>query len=95
MLSISKIYVSRVSKSQKCGPGTTKSALLIIKKVDIAEQAHASLDVMELDSEKMRAELPFVFTNLYDGVELQTISSFILEWGILPERRPGKVDETA
>ena len=43
----------------------------------------------------MRGERPFVFTNLYDGVGLDTIISFILERGMLPERRPKKVAETA
>jgi len=50
---------------------------------------------MERDSKKMRGERPFVFTNLYDGVGLETIISFILERGMLPERRPGKVAATA
>ncbi|MEP2614368.1 MAG: urease accessory protein UreG, partial [Marinobacter alexandrii] len=59
------------------------------------EQVHASLKVMDRDSKKMRGERPFVFTNLYDGVGLETIISFILERGMLPERRPRKVAETA
>ncbi len=40
-------------------------------------------------------ERPFVFANLYDGVGLETIISFILERGMLPERRPAKLAETA
>ena len=68
---------------------------MIINKIDIGEQVHASLDVMDRDSKKMRGERPFVFTNLYDGVGLETIISFILERGMLPERRPKKVAETA
>jgi len=36
----------------------------------------------------MRGERPFVFTSLYDGVSLETIISFILERGMLSERRP-------
>ena len=73
---------------RKGGPGITKSDLLIINKIDIAEQVHASLEVMERDSKMMRGERPFVFTNLYDGVGLETIIQFILERGMLPERRP-------
>ena len=80
---------------RKGGPGITKSDLLIINKIDIAEQVHASLDVMDRDSKKMRGERPFVFINLYDEVGLETIISFILERGMLPDRRPGKVAETA
>lgn len=43
----------------------------------------------------MRGERPFVFTNLYDGVGLETFSSFILARGMLPERRPEKLAESA
>ncbi len=93
------IYVIDVSAGDKIprkgGPGITKSDLLIINKIDIAEQVHASLEVMDRDSKKMRGERPFVFTNLYDGVGLDEIISFILEKGMLPERRPGKLTESA
>jgi urease accessory protein len=93
------LYVIDVSAGDKIprkgGPGITKSDLLIINKIDIAEYVHASLDVMERDSKKMRGERPFVFANLYDGVGLETIISFILERGMLPERRPEKVAATA
>jgi urease accessory protein len=80
---------------RKGGPGITKSDLLIINKIDIAEYVHASLDIMARDSKMMRGERPFVFANLYDGVGLETIISFILERGMLPERRPEKLAETA
>ncbi|WP_404296814.1 urease accessory protein UreG [Halomonas sp.] len=86
------LYVIDVSAGDKIprkgGPGITKSDLLIINKIDIAEQVHASLAVMERDSKMMRGERPFVFTNLYDGVGLETIIQFILDCGMLPERRP-------
>ncbi len=86
------LYVIDVSAGDKIprkgGPGITKSDLLIINKIDIAEQVHASLEVMERDSRKMRGERPFVFTNLYDGVGLEEIIRFILDRGMLPERRP-------
>ena len=86
------LYVIDVSAGDKIprkgGPGITKSDLLIINKIDIAEYVHASLDVMERDSKKMRGERPFVFTNLYDGVGLEEIIRFILDRGMLDERRP-------
>ncbi|HCR99154.1 MULTISPECIES: urease accessory protein UreG [Halomonas] len=86
------LYVIDVSAGDKIprkgGPGITKSDLLIINKIDIAEQVHASLEVMERDSKKMRGERPFVFTNLYDGVGLEEIVRFILDKGMLDERRP-------
>ncbi|MDR5900105.1 urease accessory protein UreG [Halomonas vilamensis] len=86
------LYVIDVSAGDKIprkgGPGITKSDLLIINKIDIAEQVHASLDVMARDSKKMRGERPFVFTNLYDGVGLEDIIRFILDQGMLDDRRP-------
>ncbi|WP_434983594.1 urease accessory protein UreG [Vreelandella zhaodongensis] len=86
------LYVIDVSAGDKIprkgGPGITKSDLLIINKIDIAEQVHASLEVMERDSKKMRGERPFVFTNLYDGVGLEEVIRFILDKGMLEERRP-------
>lgn len=86
------LYVIDVSAGDKIprkgGPGITKSDLLIINKIDIAEQVHASLDVMARDSKKMRGERPFVFANLYDGVGLDDIIHFILDKGMLPDRRP-------
>ncbi|UTV86676.1 urease accessory protein UreG [Cobetia amphilecti] len=89
------LYVIDVSAGDKIprkgGPGITKSDLLIINKIDIAEQVHASLEVMDRDSRKMRGERPFVFANLYDGVGLEEIISFILDRGMLPERRPQKL----
>lgn len=85
------LYVIDVSAGDKIprkgGPGITKSDLLIINKIDIAEQVHASLEVMERDSKRMRGDRPFVFTNLYDGTGLETIINFILEKGMLPDRR--------
>ncbi|MCA1769620.1 MAG: urease accessory protein UreG [Halomonas sp.] len=93
------LYVIDVSAGDKIprkgGPGITKSDLLIINKIDIAEQVHASLAVMERDSKMMRGERPFVFTNLYDGVGLETIIQFILDRGMLPERRPPERRPTA
>ncbi|MFG6178382.1 urease accessory protein UreG [Halomonas sp. THAF12] len=86
------LYVIDVSAGDKIprkgGPGITKSDLLIINKIDIAEQVHASLAVMERDSKMMRGERPFVFTNLHDGIGLEEIIAFILDRGMLSERRP-------
>ncbi len=93
------LYVIDVAAGDKIprkgGPGITKSDLLIINKIDIAEYVHASLEVMDRDSKKMRGERPFIFTNLYDGVGVEEIISFILKEGMLPERRPEKLAANA
>ncbi|WP_251978519.1 urease accessory protein UreG [Salinicola avicenniae] len=85
------LYVIDVSAGDKIprkgGPGITKSDLLIINKIDIAEQVHASLEVMERDAKRMRGARPFVFANLHDGIGVETIVRFILDQGMLPERR--------
>ena len=64
------LYVIDVSAGDKIprkgGPGITKSDLLIINKIDIAEMVGASLDVMDTDTKRMRGNKPFVFTNLKD-----------------------------
>ncbi len=85
------LYVIDVAAGDKIprkgGPGITKSDLLIINKIDIAAQVHASLEVMNRDSRIMRGERPFVFTNLHDGIGVDSIVAFILERGMLPDRR--------
>ena len=70
------IYVIDVSAGDKIprkgGPGITRSDLLIINKIDLAEKVGANLEIMKTDTIKMRGELPWLFTNLQsgEGVEL-------------------------
>ena len=77
------IFVIDVGEGEKIprkgGPGITKSDLLVINKIDIAEYVHASLEVMEEDTKRQRGERPFVMTNLYDGIGLQEIIKWIKE----------------
>src|SRR5437763_9449127 len=65
------IYVIDVSGGDKIprkgGPGGTRSDLLVINKIDLAPYVGADLDVMSRDSRMMRADRPFVFTNLKTG----------------------------
>ena len=49
---------------RKGGPGIVRSDLLVINKTDLAPYVGASLEVMERDSEKMRKDRPFLFTNI-------------------------------
>ncbi|MCA9517948.1 MAG: urease accessory protein UreG, partial [Myxococcales bacterium] len=47
---------------RKGGPGITRSDLLVINKIDLAEHVGASLAVMERDARAQRGERPFLFT---------------------------------
>jgi urease accessory protein len=75
------IYVIDVSAGDKIprkgGPGITRSDLLVINKIDLAPHVGADLDVMERDSRRMRADRPFLFTNLKTGSGVAQVRSFI------------------
>jgi urease accessory protein len=81
------IYVIDVSAGDKIprkgGPGITKSDLLIINKIDVAELVGASLEVMDRDSKKMRGDKPFIFSNMKTKQGLDEIISFIETEGML------------
>ena len=81
------LYVIDVAAGDKIprkgGPGITKSDLLIINKIDLAPLVGASLEVMDRDAKKMRAERPFVFSNLKTGQGVDTIVKFIETEGML------------
>jgi urease accessory protein len=78
------IYVIDVAGGDKIprkgGPGITKSDLLVINKTDLAPYVGADLAVMERDSQKMRGEKPFVFTNLKQQTGLSDVVDFILRY---------------
>ncbi|MBK1667303.1 urease accessory protein UreG [Rhodovibrio sodomensis] len=79
------LYVIDVSAGDKIprkgGPGITRSDLLIINKIDLAPMVGADLDVMDRDARKMRAERPFVFTDLKAGQNLDTVAHFLISEG--------------
>lgn len=83
------IYVIDVAGGEKIprkgGPGITRSALLVINKIDLAPYVGADLDVMARDAKKMRGDRPFVFTNMRTGQGVQEIIDFIVKQGLLEE----------
>ncbi len=81
------LYVIDVAGGEKIprkgGPGITKSDLLIINKIDLAPHVGASLEVMERDTQRMRGERPYVFTNLKSGENVDRVIAFIERAGAL------------
>ncbi len=81
------LYVIDVSAGDKIprkgGPGITKSDLLIINKIDVAELVGASLEVMDRDTKRMRNGKPFVFSNMKTKQGLDEIIAFIEHEGML------------
>ena len=79
------IYVIDVCAGDKIprkgGPGITRSDLLVINKIDLAQYVGASLEVMDRDSKKMRGEKPFEFTNIKGGVGVKKVADFIVKSG--------------
>lgn len=75
------IYVIDVAEGEKIprkgGPGITKSSFFVINKIDLAPYVGASLEVMKNDTNKMRPQKPWCFTNLQTGQGLLEVSSFI------------------
>lgn len=81
------IYVIDVAEGEKIprkgGPGITRSDLLVINKIDLAPYVGASLEVMENDTQRMRPERPYVFTNLKENKGVDDIINFLVKAGML------------
>ncbi len=84
------IYVIDVSAGDKIprkgGPGITKSDLLIINKTDLAPLVGASLEVMDVDTKRMRGDKPFIFSNLKKAEGLDQIIQTLIHEGMLEEK---------
>jgi urease accessory protein len=84
------IYVIDVSAGDKIprkgGPGITRSDLLVINKIDLAPFVGASLEVMDRDAKKMRADRPFVFANVRAGQSVADVANFIIRTGGLKRK---------
>ena len=75
------IYVIDVSAGDKIprkgGPGITRSDLLLINKIDLADMVGADLNIMKSDTEFMRKGKPWFFTNLSNGIGVEEITQFL------------------
>lgn len=83
------IFVIDVSEGEKIprkgGPGITRSDLLLINKIDLAPYVDASLEVMETDARRMRAEKRFIKTNLKTMQGLEDVISWIKKYALLED----------
>ncbi len=75
------IYVISVCQGEeiprKGGPGITRSDLLVINKMDLAPHVGVDLDVMNHDALRMRATLPFVFSDMKRGEGVDRVLQFL------------------
>ena len=75
------IYVIDVSAGDKIprkgGPGITRSDLLLINKIDLADMVGADLNIMKTDTELMRNGRPWFFTNLCSGKGIEQVINFL------------------
>ncbi len=80
-LADASIFVIDVSGGDKIprkgGPGTSRSDLLVINKIDLAPHVGASLAVMERDAKAQRGDRPTLFTNLRDREGLAPVVAWV------------------
>src|SRR5574344_946658 len=78
------IYVIDVAEGEKIprkgGAGPTKSNFFVLNKSDLVPYVGASLEVMKLDTQKMRKDKPWTFTNLKTKEGLDMVVNFIEEY---------------
>ena len=77
------IYVIDVSAGDKIprkgGPGITRSDLLLINKIDLADMVGANLKIMEDDTNLMRNGKPWFFTNLCSGKGVSDVIKYLVD----------------
>ena len=75
------IYVMDVTNGEKMprkgGPGVTRSDLLLINKIDLAQYVGASLEAMARDTQAQRKQKPYIFTDLMSGQGLADVVGWV------------------
>lgn len=68
---------------RKGGPGITRSDLLLLNKIDLASYVGASLEVMKNDTQKMRGDRAFLFTNIRQKEGIADVIEWIKTYALL------------
>ena len=63
---------------RKGGPGITRSDLLLINKIDLADMVGANLNIMQKDTDLMRDGKPWFFTNLCSGKGVEDVIKYLV-----------------
>jgi urease accessory protein len=71
---------------RKGGPGVTRSDLLVINKVDLADHVGADLAVMERDAQSVRNGLPVALTSIRNGQGVDEVHERVAAWLADPPR---------
>ncbi|PWN46591.1 cobW-domain-containing protein, partial [Violaceomyces palustris] len=76
------VYVIDVAGGDKVprkgGPSITQSDVLVINKIDLAQQVGASLEVMKNDAHRVRDGAPTLFTSVRNNVGVEAVVDMIL-----------------
>ena len=79
------LYVISVCQGEKMprkgGPAITRSDLLIINKTDLAPYVGADLGVMEADTQRVRGDRPYIFTDLLRNKGVAEVAAVIGRMG--------------
>ncbi|MER7080257.1 urease accessory protein [Saccharopolyspora antimicrobica] len=82
-LADSQIFVVDVAGGDKVprkgGPGVTTADLLVINKIDLAEQVGADMEVMVSDAHRMRGELPVITQSLTRTPNAPDVAAWVRE----------------
>lgn len=65
---------------RKGGPGITRSDLLIVNKIDLAEMVGANLGIMESDAHRMRGDGPVFLVSVRSGSGMEAARHWVLNW---------------
>ena len=69
---------------RKGGPGVTRSDLLVINKIDLADRVGADLEVMRSDAERVRDGRPTLFTSLREQPDVPDVVRWVRERRAVP-----------